>query len=87
MGSESMKHPRQKRINLRTDGYYYPQFRWGYIFWFDYDAPQNWCTSSTSVRFCTEVLAREWLDKRHMQELKEIAVAAQAKIVNWRHPA
>lgn len=75
----------EKRIRLREDGFYYPQSRCCFIWW-DYDDNNPW-TSCTSVRFGSQLMAQEFLDTKHMQELREIELAKHAKTINWKHPA
>lgn len=78
-----MKRPRPKRIKLRVDGFYYPQSKWLFFFWCDYDAPDEWCMSSTSVRYENEQRAREFLDKQNDIDLAKIELAKQAKVIKW----
>lgn len=77
-----MKRPYKKRIKLRGDGYYYPQYRW-FGMWFDYDLVDVRFCTSTSYRYASEAGARRMLASREDYELDKIERTKHAKIIKW----
>jgi hypothetical protein len=77
-----MKRPCKKRIKLRGDGYYYPQYRW-FGMWFDYDLTDAICSESTSFRYACETGARRFLQNREDLEIDKIEMTKSAKIIKW----
>ena len=78
-----MKRPYKKRIKLRGDRFYYPQYRW-FGLWFDYDLSDATCTLSTSYRFDSVEGANRFLISRDLDDLASIEAAKQSKIIKWK---
>ena len=77
-----VKRPAKKRVKLRSDGYYYPQYRW-FGLWLDYDIIDSRHGSCSSVQYCMLEGAQRFLGVEHQDELVKIKRANESKIVKW----
>ena len=77
-----MKRPYKKRIKLRGDGFYYPQYRW-FGLWLDYDLADTTGRTSTSYRYASESGARQFLQQREDIELHRSELSKNTRIIKW----
>lgn len=73
-----MRKPKQKRILLRKDGRYYPQFKW--LFW--WRTYTNHCNNRYEAFFFYKD-ADEYLKAKHYQDLQEIKQYNARGVIEW----
>lgn len=72
----------KKRVKLGKDGWYYPQFRYCFI-WCNYDSKHVWDRATTSVVFASPENAFNFLHLKDDEERQAIKNAKESKVIGY----